>query len=85
MSVVIEGKKYYKTNEACKKAGISRATLFRWLKNNAFQDVAQKDRRGWRLFTKEDIERLKKEVNKIKVSPYQPTLDFHKKIKGGTP
>ena len=83
MSVVIEGKKYYKTTEACKKAGVSRATLFRWLKNNTFQDVAQKDRRGWRLFTKEDIDRLKKEVNKIKVSPYQQSLNFNKKTQGG--
>ena len=79
MPVLIEGRKYYKTNEACKKAGVSRATLFRWLKNNIFQDVAQKDRRGWRLFTEEDIERLKKEVNKIKITPSQPSLDFNKK------
>jgi hypothetical protein len=79
MSVVIEGKKYYKTQEACKKAGISRATFFRWLKKGTFQDVAQRDRRGWRLFTDEDIKRLKKEANKINVSPYQPSLDFKEK------
>jgi predicted site-specific integrase-resolvase len=76
MAIKIEGKKYYTTSEACKKAGISRATFFRWLKNNIVQDVAHKDRRGWRLFTDEDIERIKAEANKIKVSPYQSELNF---------
>jgi len=32
MAITIDGKVYYKTSEACKKTGISRATLFRWLK-----------------------------------------------------
>jgi hypothetical protein len=53
MSIVIDGKRYYKTSEACKLAGVSRATLFRWLKNRTFEDVPNKDRRGWRLFEAE--------------------------------
>jgi excisionase family DNA binding protein len=56
---------YYQTNEACKLAGISRATFFRWLKEGTIEDVKFKDRRGWRLFTDEDIENLKKEANKV--------------------
>jgi len=82
MPVYIEGKKYYKTSEACKKVGISRATFFRWLKNRTFGDVTHKDRRGWRLFTDEDIERLKKEAYKILVSPLQQSLDFNNVKKG---
>ena len=74
MPVKIDGKEYFRTNEACKRAGISRATLFRWLKNGVFNDVSHKDRRGWRLFTNDDIERLKKEANKIDTIPYQPNL-----------
>ncbi len=77
MPITIEKRNYYRTNEACKMAGISRATLFRWLKNGTFQDVNHKDRRGWRLFTDEDIERLKKEANRVHISPYQPTLDLN--------
>jgi predicted site-specific integrase-resolvase len=65
MPIKINGIRFYRTNEACKKAGISRATLFRWLKNGTFKDVIHKDRRGWRLFTENDIERLIKEANKI--------------------
>ncbi|GAH40957.1 unnamed protein product [marine sediment metagenome] len=61
----INGKIYYRTNEACEKAGISRATFFRWLKERTIEDVRQKDRRGWRLFTDEDIEKLKQEANKV--------------------
>lgn len=36
--------------------GISRATFFRWIKDGTIKDVLNKDRRGWRLFTEEDIE-----------------------------
>jgi predicted DNA-binding transcriptional regulator AlpA len=81
MPVIINGKKFFTTKEACKKAGESRATFFRWLKKNIFQDVPFKDRRGWRLFREEDIERLKKEANRIQVEPYQPGLNFNKKNK----
>jgi predicted site-specific integrase-resolvase len=59
------GTVYYQTNEACKMAGISRATFFRWLKEGTIEDVKHKDRRGWRLFTDEDIEKLKKEAQKV--------------------
>jgi len=80
VAVVIRGKKYYTTHEACKKARISRATFFRWLKKGIISDVAHKDRRGWRLFTDDDIKRLKKEADSISVLPHQPSLDFNKKI-----
>ena len=66
MPVVINGKKYYRTVEACQIAGISRSTFFRWLKQQSFEDVANFDRRGWRLFAKNDLKRLKAEVNQIR-------------------
>lgn len=74
MSLKINGKRFYRTNEACRKAGIGRATLFRWLKGGIFTDVKYKDRRGWRLFTDEDIERLKNEAQKIETFPSQLAL-----------
>jgi excisionase family DNA binding protein len=73
---------YYQTNEACKLAGISRATFFRWLKEGTIEDVRHKDRRGWRLFTGEDIENLKKEANKVISTE---TDDRQLKIKVGNP
>jgi predicted site-specific integrase-resolvase len=66
MAVMIKGKKYYRTAEVCQKAGISRSTFFRWLREGAFKDVANFDRRGWRLFNEDDLRRLETEASQIK-------------------
>ena len=66
MPTVINGKRYYRTAEACQIAGISKSTFFRWLRQGSYKDVLNFDRRGWRLFTKDDLRRLKAEVNQIK-------------------
>jgi len=65
MPVKLNGQTYYRTSEACRKAGISKATYFRWLSEGVIEDVAHKDRRGWRLFTEQDIERIMNEAGKI--------------------
>lgn len=65
MPIMINGQTYYRTAEACRKAGISRATYFRWLGEGIIDDVTYKDRRGWRLFTDADIERISSEAGKI--------------------
>lgn len=64
MPVILKGSEYLRTHEALKRAGISRATFFRWLKKGVIIDSFQKDRRGWRLFTEEDIASIRKEVEK---------------------
>ena len=76
MPVEIEGKQFYRTNEALKFIGISKATWFRWLKEQKVSDVKYKDVRGWRLFTSEDIDRLRRYANTINVIPEQTTLEF---------
>ena len=68
MPVSIEGKTYYRTAEVCRIAGISRSTFFRWLREGLFADVENVDRRGWRLFTEEDLVRLKAEVNQVRAN-----------------
>ncbi|PIW40040.1 MAG: hypothetical protein COW22_03890 [Chloroflexi bacterium CG15_BIG_FIL_POST_REV_8_21_14_020_46_15] len=65
MSVTINGTTYYRTAEVCRMVGISRTTLFRWLKDGLLREAQYRDRRGWRLFTKEEIGRLNEEVNEI--------------------
>jgi len=45
--------------------GISKTTLFRWLKKGIFREVEHRDRRGWRLFTEYEVGRLKAEANRI--------------------
>ena len=65
MPIEIQGEVFYRTTEACQMAGISRATLFRWLSIGIFKDVKNRDRRGWRLFSEVDINRLKAESHRI--------------------
>jgi excisionase family DNA binding protein len=66
MPIVVDGQTYYRTSEACDRAGIGRSTFLRWLKEGVLEDVSYAERRGWRLFTQEDIDRIKAEANRIK-------------------
>jgi DNA-binding transcriptional MerR regulator len=66
MAVEINGKTYYRTAEICAKAGISRATLFRWLKAGVLKKT-YRDRRGWRMFTENDLNSMRAESKMIKV------------------
>jgi len=65
MPVSMKGRTYYRTAEVCKIVGISKNTLFRWLKEDIVKEPQHRDRRGWRLFTKSEIANLKGEVNHI--------------------
>ena len=64
MTIEINGQIYYRTSETCKEIGISRATLFRWIKEGALKK-SRTDRRGWRLFTEGEVKALKLEINRI--------------------
>ena len=66
MPVQIDGQTYYRTTEACVKVGISRATLFRWLKAGVLEKRF-KDRRGWGIFTEKDIDKIKGEAGRIEI------------------
>lgn len=48
----------YTTDEAAKRIGCSRSTLLRWFREGKVADVAR-DRRGWRIFSDEDIIRIR--------------------------
>jgi len=66
MPVEINGQIYYRTLEACKKTGISRATLLRWLKVGT-PGKLHRDTRGWRLFTEENLEEIRAKANKVEI------------------
>jgi transposase-like protein len=59
MIIKIGGQTYYSTAAVCQKVGISRNTLFRWLKKDYRNTGSRRDRRGWRLFTEEEINQIK--------------------------
>jgi predicted site-specific integrase-resolvase len=76
MPLEIGDKTFYRTSEALKRAGISRATFFRWIREGIIEDVSHRDKRGWRLFTEEDITRIRNEAQAIAVLPSQEGIDF---------
>ena len=65
MPVIVNGQTYYRTVEVCRTVGISRNTLFRWLREGVFEEAKTRDWRGWRLFTKDEIDKLQAETNRI--------------------
>jgi hypothetical protein len=65
MPITLNGQTYYRTAEVCRIVGISRTTFFRWLKESIFKEAEHRDRRGWRLFTEDELNRFKEEANRI--------------------
>jgi excisionase family DNA binding protein len=65
MPVTLSGRKYYRTAEVCRMVGISRTTLFRWLTEGVFSEPKHRDRRGWRLFTEDEVNQMEAEANRI--------------------
>lgn len=65
MPVSLNGQTYYRTNEVCRMVGISRNTLFRWLKEGSVTEFEHRDYRGWRLFTQAQVDAMKKKTSQI--------------------
>jgi predicted site-specific integrase-resolvase len=65
MPLTVTGETYFRTAEACRAACISKNTFLRWVRDGICTDVKNRDRRRWRLFTEEDVDRLKVEANRI--------------------
>jgi excisionase family DNA binding protein len=60
----MNGQTYYRTAEVCQEIGISRATLYRWLRTGLLEKL-YKDRRGWRLFTEDDLRKLQEKAMEV--------------------
>ena len=63
MPIKLNGQTYYRSAEVCRIIGISRSTLFRWLKEGVFKEAKYRDRRGWRLFTEDEVHSFDSEAN----------------------
>lgn len=59
MPITLDGKTYYRTMEVCRTVGISKNTLFRWMKKGLVGEQEYRDWRGWRLFTQKQVDTLK--------------------------
>jgi predicted site-specific integrase-resolvase len=71
MPVTIDDQTYYRTAEVYGMLGISRNTLYRWLRKDILGETEFRDSRGWRLFTRDEINKLSTAINRvIKVDRY---------------
>ena len=66
MPVKIDREVHYWTMEVCRKANISRCTLLRWIEDGVLIKI-RRDRRGWRLFTENDLSVIIAETERITV------------------
>ena len=55
----------YLMKTALEKAGISESTFYRWIRSGRAADVKLRNRANWRIFTDQDIVRLRAEANKM--------------------
>ncbi len=65
MTLIVDGQTYYRTAEVYRTIGISRNTLYRWLQHGVLGEYGRRDRRGWRLFTQDEVDTLKTETGRI--------------------
>jgi predicted site-specific integrase-resolvase len=84
MSVRINSETYYRTSEVCRMVGISRNTLFRWLREGVFDGVEHRDWRGWRLFTVDQIDKMKAKTCQINSVEYRKATDITSRFAGTT-
>jgi DNA-binding transcriptional MerR regulator len=59
-SLIINGKVYYRVSEVCKELGIFKNTLYIWERKGKIPKAHRDPMSGWRLYTKEDIKRIRK-------------------------
>ena len=66
MPVKMNNQTYYRTTEVCQIVGISRNTLFRWLREGKVTEIEYRDYRGWRLFTQDQVHAMKEKTTHVK-------------------
>ena len=65
MPVTINDQTYYRTREVYGMLGVSRNTLYRWLHKSILGETELRDSRGWRLFTRDEINKLRTAINRV--------------------
>lgn len=65
MPVEINSRTYYRSAEVCQIVGICKSTLLRWIKQNIVNEAEYRDRKGWRLFTEDELRSIMAETSRI--------------------
>jgi hypothetical protein len=68
MPIIIDGQTYYRALETCRIVGISKNTLFRWVKRGMLGEAEYRDWRGWRLFNENQVNSLRTITKQVVVS-----------------
>lgn len=68
MPIILDGHIYYRTTETCRILGISKNTLFRWVKKGMLGEEEYRDWRGWRLFNQNQVDTLKAITTQVIIS-----------------
>ena len=78
MPVDINGQVYYRTAEVCRITGIGKSTLFRWMRENIIKEAEYRDRKGWRLFTEDELRSITAETSRIQRNHVAQTAGHHR-------
>jgi predicted site-specific integrase-resolvase len=54
--IILNKQEYYRTSDVCRMAGISKSTLLRWMKTGVVKSDFSRDRRGWRVYLKDEVD-----------------------------
>jgi excisionase family DNA binding protein len=71
-------KKLYSTTEAAAKAGISRDTLLRWLKDGKVPEP-DRNRNRWRIFSERDVQAVIRYATHVYPSPRKAQGELFRK------
>ncbi|MDG2535253.1 helix-turn-helix domain-containing protein [Sphingomonas sp. HITSZ_GF] len=52
-------REHWHVADAAAEAGISKPTLLRWIKQGKIAEAAKRDRNGWRLFDRGEVDQIK--------------------------
>ena len=74
MPTQIDGSLVFPIGEALGRAGVSRATYFRWVKSGRISDARFRDRNGRRVFTTEEVAALEGLANRLVETHHQDQL-----------
>ena len=69
MALTIGERTLHRISEALERAGVSRATYFRWVRQGRVADVRYRDRNGRRVFTPEEIVALERVAHRLIETP----------------
>ena len=74
MPIELSGREVYRIREALELAGVSRSTYFRWVREGRIQDTEYRDRNGRRVFTDEELGKLRAEARRLVPASAQMTI-----------